>query len=499
VTTREEALVPGSASAEEEIIRLDLLDADAPAEWREAVSAPAARRRRRLMLGRVSAGQAATDAASLLLAIRIATAVAPATRPAGAAVALVAGAVVAWLAVFCANGLYRPLHLSAHDEFRRVFGATSVATLVVTAGAFAFGPSVPRAWPVLLWLVALGLELIGRGLWRVMLDGSRRRGRLRLRTLIVGTNGEAASLGTELGSEEKGYELLGHVREPGGSADGLHVVGALSDLRTVVRRLSPDCLFVASTALQGEAALLVSQVARQEGLELRYSANLPPVWTSRLGLEEYGSSVALTVSSYGLTGARAMAKRAMDIVIAGAGLIVGAPVLVVIALAVKLTSRGPVLYRQPRVTRGGRTFVMLKFRTMRRDADSRSFDMEMDRAQPFFKLRTDPRLTAVGRFIRRTSLDELPQLFNILRGDMSLVGPRPLPAEQVAGNLDLLGPRHEVRAGLTGWWQIKGRADLTPEEAVRMDSFYIENWSPSLDLYIVLKTVGVVLSRRGAY
>jgi lipopolysaccharide/colanic/teichoic acid biosynthesis glycosyltransferase len=189
----------------------------------------------------------------------------------------------------------------------------------------------------------------------------------------------------------------------------------------------------------------------------------------------------------------------MDVVISSTFLLITAPIFAATALAIRATSRGPVLFRQTRVTKAGRTFTMLKFRTMGRDADTGARELELDRTQPFFKLREDPRLTPVGRLIRRLSLDELPQLLNVFRGDMSIVGPRPLPAEQVATHLDLLGPRHEVRAGLTGWWQINGRADLTPEESVKMDLFYIENWSPSLDLYIMLKTFGAVLSGRGAY
>jgi lipopolysaccharide/colanic/teichoic acid biosynthesis glycosyltransferase len=137
---------------------------------------------------------------------------------------------------------------------------------------------------------------------------------------------------------------------------------------------------------------------------------------------------------------------------------------------------------------------MHKFRTMRTD-----LDVSLDTTRPFFKLQSDPRLTRVGTFLRRFSLDELPQLWNVITGEMSLVGPRPLPADQVAANLDLLRPRQAVPAGVTGWWQINGRSLVTPEEALRLDLFYIENWSPTLDLYVLLKTFGAVVGRQGAY
>src|SRR5439155_24579570 len=174
----EEALVPGSPTTGEEIVRLDLLEPEAPAEWRGAAAVPRTRKRGRVLVW-VALGQVATDVATLFLALWIAGAAAPPAGRAGVLAALLAGAGVAWIGVFGLHGLYRPLHLPAHAEFRRIFGAASVASLIVATGAVAFGPPVSGAWPVWLWLAALGLELIGRGLWRVALDGSRRRGELR--------------------------------------------------------------------------------------------------------------------------------------------------------------------------------------------------------------------------------------------------------------------------------------------------------------------------------
>jgi lipopolysaccharide/colanic/teichoic acid biosynthesis glycosyltransferase len=167
---------------------------------------------------------------------------------------------------------------------------------------------------------------------------------------------------------------------------------------------------------------------------------------------------------------------------------------VVIAVAIRLDSRGPVFFHQERVTKDGRIFRMHKFRSMRTDVDA-----ALDTTRPFFKLQSDPRLTRVGAFLRRFSLDELPQFWNVITGEMSIVGPRPLPADQVAANPELLSPRHVVSAGVTGWWQTNGRSGVTPEEALRLDLFYIENWSLTLDMYVVLKTFGAVVGRQGAY
>jgi lipopolysaccharide/colanic/teichoic acid biosynthesis glycosyltransferase len=144
--------------------------------------------------------------------------------------------------------------------------------------------------------------------------------------------------------------------------------------------------------------------------------------------------------------------------------------------------------------------MMLKFRTMREGADRVAGHDGIDTSAPFFKLGgQDPRITSVGRVLRRLSLDELPQLFNVLRGDMSLVGPRPLPVDQVAANAALLAPRHEVPAGLSGWWQVHGRSDISPEASMALDMFYIDNWSLALDAFILLRTVAAVVSGRGAY
>jgi lipopolysaccharide/colanic/teichoic acid biosynthesis glycosyltransferase len=151
------------------------------------------------------------------------------------------------------------------------------------------------------------------------------------------------------------------------------------------------------------------------------------------------------------------------------------------------------------VTKGGATFRMIKFRTMYENADELLAPHDVDLTAPFFKLERDPRLTRVGRVLRRLSLDELPQLWNVARGDMSIVGPRPLPADQVEANRDLLEPRLEVHAGMTGWWQVHGRSNVLPEESIKLDIFYIENWSLTLDLYILLKTLGAVARGTGAF
>ena len=209
--------------------------------------------------------------------------------------------------------------------------------------------------------------------------------------------------------------------------------------------------------------------------------------------------MALTLRPAKLSSLQRMVKRGMDLVLAGIGLVIASPILISAGLVVRCTSRGPVLFRQQRITQGGRTFTMYKFRTMSNGAERYFEERSIDTSIRSSSSRAIPGITKVGGWLRKWSIDELPQLFNVLLGDMSLVGPRPLPAEQVSAHPELLGPRHEMRTGVTGWWQIQGRSDMDSEEAIRMDLYYIDNWSAALDLYILLRTVGVLLKRQGAY
>ena len=294
---------------------------------------------------------------------------------------------------------------------------------------------------------------------------------------------------TELDRPGSGYLALGYIdaESPLISSAEMSPAERVERLRAVFHGYDLDCVFVASPTIGVGQMVAVTRAARLEGIVVRVYTHLSGILASRLTVQHVGKEgVALTLKPTRLSAGQRIVKRGMDLVLAGVGLIVVSPVLLVVALAIKGTSRGPVLFRQERVTEGGRTFWMYKFRTMTEATDRHIEQDPIDRSAAFFKLKSDPRLTKVGRRLRRWSIDELPQLFNVILGQMSLVGPRPLPAEQVSANIELLGPRHEVRAGITGWWQINGRADLDSEEAVRMDHFYIENWSPALDLYILL-------------
>jgi exopolysaccharide biosynthesis polyprenyl glycosylphosphotransferase len=218
-------------------------------------------------------------------------------------------------------------------------------------------------------------------------------------------------------------------------------------------------------------------------------------------VQSLGGVTALSLRPVRLTGTQAVIKRAFDIVVAGIGLVLLSPVLAAIAVSVKLTSPGPVLFRQKRVGHRGRPFTMLKFRTMQVGADSMVDELRAEHGVEdlMFKMKDDPRVTRVGRVLRKVSLDELPQLINVVIGDMSLVGPRPPLPEEVTRYEDWQFDRLEVPPGISGLWQVSGRSDLSFEDCVRLDLFYIENWSLAYDLYILAKTIPVLVSKRGAY
>jgi exopolysaccharide biosynthesis polyprenyl glycosylphosphotransferase len=401
-----------------------------------------------------------------------------------------------WLAVFQAFDLYAPQHLSPPEEFRRVIGASGVGIVLLAMVSFWSHSSFSRAWVGLTWALVLVLELLPRRWWRAYQWRLRLDGRLVFRTLIIGTSAEAKRLAGILRAPASGYLPIGHVRtsDPALSPSALPILGEIDELDRLIQEHGAECVFVASTDLTVEDVSRVAQAARPDRVEVRVLANLPQMLTSRLALLKVGPAIAVALRPVRLTGRQAMLKRVLDLVVAIPALVLSLPFWAAFALAIRLDSRGPVFFNQERVTKDGRVFRMHKFRTMRTDPD-----ITLDTTTPFFKLQSDPRLTRVGKFLRRFSLDELPQLWNVIAGEMSLVGPRPLPADQVAANLDLLRPRQTVPAGVTGWWQINGRSRLTPEESLQLDLFYIENWSPTLDVYVLLKTFSAVIGRQGAY
>jgi exopolysaccharide biosynthesis polyprenyl glycosylphosphotransferase len=409
-----------------------------------------------------------------------------------------------WVLIFHGFGLYgwkglsRP---SVFEEFRGIVGASATGGILILVISVWWDPPPTATWVTVVIVLTLAFELATRWMIRQKVRRAKREGRLALRTLIVGTNDEARRLQQHLAGPRGWFVPVGTVRTASDLAtpDDVITVEDLAQLDETIRRSDAECVFVATTGVSAEQVLQISRACRRTGTELRLTANVTDTVSSRLSVATADGVTAIVFRPVRATPAQDAVKRAVDLTIGSALFALAIPMLAAIALAIRLTSRGPVFFRQERVTKDGRVFTIYKFRTMVQDVERALDGKVIDLSKPFFKLEDDPRLTRVGRFLRAFSLDEIPQLWNVIRGDMSLVGPRPLPAEQVEANADFLRPRHEVRAGLTGLWQVSGRSELDSKDALRMDRFYIENWSLSLDAYILLKTIPTVIARRGAY
>jgi exopolysaccharide biosynthesis polyprenyl glycosylphosphotransferase len=441
------------------------------------------------------------DSSCLIVALLAAHAIRFGFLPATDYLVGTAVAAALWAGVFYTLGLYSPQHLSRVEEFRRTISAAVIGIVLVILLTFWLDVYLSRSWMAYALIIALTLELASRGIVRHYVDLQTSRSLLQ-RTLILGIGERAKELMDELDHKGSGYLPLGYidVTNPLIASPEASPAERVETMRTIFRGYDLDCVFVASSAIGVGQMVALTRAARLEGVVVRVYTHLPGILPSRLTVQHVGrDGVSLTLKPAGLSAGQRAVKRAMDLTLSTLGLVIVSPVLLGVALAIKATSSGAVLFRQERVTEGNHTFWIYKFRTMTDDPIRRSTVHHLDATAPFFKPRGDPRLTPLGRWLRRWSVDELPQLFNVLRGDMSLVGPRPLPAEQVSANMELLGPRHEVRSGITGWWQIQGRSSVGQEEALRLDQFYIENWSPGLDLYILLRTIWTLVRREGAY
>jgi exopolysaccharide biosynthesis polyprenyl glycosylphosphotransferase len=412
---------------------------------------------------------------------------------------------VVQLLVFASFRLYSLTQLSPAEEFRRLITAVTVTVGVLIVVAFWSGEGRSRLLVGLTWVIGLASVMISRRIWHVFLGRARAKGTLVYRTLVVGANAEAESLVDLMNRRgQLGYRVVGCITTNGTVAaerSRVTVLGSVDDLQDVIRRSSADCIFVASSAVVPSEMEKITRAIRLEGVEVRISANISNILSTRLSVQEMAGVMALSLQPVRLTRFQTFAKRTLDTVLSVVAMLVSLPVWLLVALAIKLESRGPVLYKQERVGKSGHRFVMLKFRTMVRDADSRLEEIGAinEATGPLFKVRRDPRITRVGKHLRKWSLDELPQLVNVLRGDMSLVGPRPPLPREVELYEDWHMDRLSVRPGITGLWQVKGRSEIPFDEYVRMDLFYIENWSVAYDLFILAKTIPAVLSRKGAY
>jgi exopolysaccharide biosynthesis polyprenyl glycosylphosphotransferase len=396
------------------------------------------------------------------------------------------------------------VHQSTLNELPGLFHSLSLGTAL----AFLFGPLVPGVTihrpQLLVWLIAaLALTPALRYAARELV----RRRTSPERVLLVGAGQVASLVARKLESHpEYGSELVGYVHADGDrrhltSMGGLRCLGAMSDFERVCREADVERVIVAFSSAEHERLLDVIRISKRLRVKISVVPRLFEVIGSGVEIDQVEGMTLLGIRGLTRTTSTLALKRAMDITGAALGLILLSPVFLVCALAIKLTSPGTVFFRQPRVGRGNQVFQMWKFRTMVKGARHMQADLahlnEME-GGAMFKIADDPRVTPVGRILRRASLDELPQLWNVLRGEMSLVGPRPLvPAE----NDHVIGwhrTRLDLTPGLTGPWQVMGRNAIPFQEMVKLDYLYVTDWSLWSDIKLLLRTLPVVVGRRGA-
>ncbi len=419
-----------------------------------------------------------------------------------------------WLLIFYLWKLYNHhLLLGGTKEYAHVINACTSGIVAILFYSFLFlrdakpGENISRIWLMMVW--GLSILLVGsyRFWFRRLVYHLRKKGYLLSRAIIVGAGEESRVIIDQLRSASSaGITIVGIVddhRPKGSRIDGLPVLGNSDALSQLVEQYQADELIISSAALSHERLLDIYRTfGISDEVEVRLSPGLFELFTTGVKVQEVGFVPFISLNKLRIVGLDAFLKKLLDYVLTVVGLILLSPLLLAIAILIKLTSPGPAIYRRRVLGTGGRTFDAFKFRTMREDGDAylqKHHPALAEELKGTGKLKDDPRVTPLGRFLRKYSLDELPQLCNVLLGQMSLVGPRMIAPPELEKfgrwKYNLL----TVKPGLTGLWQVSGRSDLSYEERVRLDMYYVRNYTNWLDLHLLFSTIGVVLRGRGAY
>jgi len=414
-----------------------------------------------------------------------------------------------WIVVFWLFRMYEFKNLfRGKYEYMQVFNAGTLGIMLVILSTF-FDPNfiIARGWVIMSWLLIVSSVSLGRFVFRRGVQRLRINGRLLTRVLIVGANDEAIAVAQQLAANPRaGISIVGFVaddKELGSSLlPGIPVMGTSGSVSTLVRKHDIQEIIVSATALPREKLLdLFQTFGVTNDITIRLSSGLYEILTTGVEVQEIGNVPLVSVNKVRLTGSDIVLKGILDVVIAFIVILLLLPVIVIIGIAVRLDSAGPMIHKRRVVGVGGKLFDAYKFRTMYEDGDERlarypELQRQLEQDQ---KLKDDPRVTRLGKILRPTSLDELPQLFNVLRGQMSLVGPRMITEQERAlygkWRTNLL----TVKPGITGLWQVSGRSDLSYSERVSLDMHYIRNHSIWFDLYLLWQTIPAVLRKRGAY
>jgi exopolysaccharide biosynthesis polyprenyl glycosylphosphotransferase len=392
------------------------------------------------------------------------------------------------------------------DEFRKVLNAGVTLAAALALISYAVNVELSRVYLVVSMPIIVLLDLLSRFALRKRLHMQRTAGLCMSSVVAVGHEAAVADLIRELRREPyHGLEVVAACLAGGATVTevaGVPVVGDLSDTADVVRRCGAETVAVLpSPEMNGLQLRQLAWELEKTGTDLCVAPALLDVAGPRTTIRPTAGLTLLHVDHPQLSGPRQVLKDLFDRCAAALALVLLSPLMIAIAVAVKLSDSGPALFTQTRVGKDGRVFKIYKFRTMVVDAEKRLAELRQQNEHDgvLFKMRRDPRITAVGARLRKWSLDELPQLFNVLLGEMSLVGPRPALPDETARYADHVRRRLVVKPGLTGLWQVSGRSDLSWDESVRLDLRYVENWSLALDLQILWKTIAVMLRGSGAY
>lgn len=420
--------------------------------------------------------------------------------------------VLSLLGFLAMRRLYDLDHLGwGSGEFIRVGQALASGVIAVVIGTFLLDiAAVSREWAVLMLLFGMVLVTAGRLATRLLQGALSKRMPWLLRpTLIVGSNMEAAEIARVLCADTKSglvpVGALSSSKKDKLSFDYCEpivpVLGTAGDLVRVVTASGIDSVVIVASAFDYEILKRMIVDLRNLPVGVHLSSGLSDILSSRIVVRALSGVPVISVNGAARSGLNLLVKRSFDIVVGGLIILVGMPVWAAIAAMIKLTSPGPVFYRQERVGKSGRLFQMFKFRTMVQHADEHIQELldQNEADGPLFKMADDPRVTRVGRWLRKFSLDEFPQLLNVMTGDMSLVGPRPPLESETLTYSKQDRRRLEVVPGMTGLWQVSGRSNLAFKEMVRLDVFYIDNWSVTLDLSLLARTLPAILTTRGAY
>ena len=450
---------------------------------------------------------ALADFAAAIMAAAAAVGVRFGSHPNGRYLVLSLALPLLWMVTLGVFGGYERRFLgTGADEFRRVLNAGLSLTGALALISYAVNNELSRLYLIVSMQVIVVLDLVVRLVLRKRLHHLRQRGECMSTVVAVGHEMAVSQLISELRREpHHGLKVVAACLAGTSTArqvDGVPVVGDLDDTAGVVRNLNAGTVAVLSCPeMDGVKLRTLAWELEKTGTDLCVAPALLDVAGPRTTVRPTAGLTLLHVDHPQLSGPRQVVKDLFDRFTAALALALLSPVVIGLAVAIRVSDKGPALFTQIRVGKDGRPFKIYKFRTMVVDAEARLAELRSANEQDavLFKIRKDPRVTTLGVRLRKWSLDELPQLFNVMLGDMSLVGPRPALPDEAALYADHVRRRLVVKPGITGLWQVSGRSDLTWEESVRLDLRYVENWSIALDLQILWKTVAVIFRGSGAY